>query len=97
MVLVFIPAQEFLMGSDDSDPEAESDEKPQHVVYLDDYWIDQTEVTNLMYKQCVGEGACTPPMHSPRFGKPDYASHPVVGVTWFQAQEYLDGFRCAYS
>ncbi|MBM4422375.1 MAG: formylglycine-generating enzyme family protein [Chloroflexi bacterium] len=88
MILVYIPAQEFLMGSDDSDPEAESDENPQHIVHLNDYWIDQTEVTNRMYEQCVGQGACTPPMHSPRYNAPAYIDHPIVGVTWFQAQEY---------
>ena len=36
----------------------------------------------------VSDAECTPPMHSPRYGAAGYASHPVMGVTWFQAQEY---------
>jgi len=44
MVLVYIPAGEFTMGSD-SDASA----KPAHTVYLDAYWIDRTEVTNTMF------------------------------------------------
>lgn len=45
MVMVYVPAGDFLMGSDNGD----ADEKPQHTVSLDAYWIDQTEVTNAMY------------------------------------------------
>jgi eukaryotic-like serine/threonine-protein kinase len=45
MVQVLIPAGEFQMGSEDGS----SDESPLHTVYLDAFWIDQTEVTNAMY------------------------------------------------
>ncbi len=37
------------MGSSADDWLAHSDEFPQHEVYLDAYWIDQTEVTNAMF------------------------------------------------
>ena len=49
--MVLIPAGEFLMGS----PEGEwaFDEHPQHVVYLDDYYIDKYEVTNAELKEFV--------------------------------------------
>jgi len=57
MIMVFIPAGEFTMGSDTGD----EDEKPAHKVYLDAYWIDQTEVTNAMYAKCVGAGKCDLP------------------------------------
>ena len=36
--MVFIPAGEFQMGS--------NDEKPVHIVYLDAFYIDKYEVTN---------------------------------------------------
>lgn len=49
MLMNFIPSGEFLMGSTNSDPYADDDEKPQHTVFLDDYWIDRTEVTNSMF------------------------------------------------
>jgi formylglycine-generating enzyme required for sulfatase activity len=86
--MVFVPAGEFLMGSDETDPEAELDEKPSHIPYVNPYWIDQTEVTNGMYARCVEAGDCTAPMHSAPYQQADYANHPVAGVTWFQAGEY---------
>ncbi len=49
MVMVHVPAGEFLMGSSNSDRDASGDEKPQHKVYLDAFWIDKTEVTNVMF------------------------------------------------
>jgi formylglycine-generating enzyme required for sulfatase activity len=56
MVMVYVPAGDFLMGSEAE--EAFSDEKPEHMVYLRDYWIYQTEVTNQQYRQCIQAGAC---------------------------------------
>ena len=55
MTMVFIPAGDFLMGSTDSDKDASSDEKPQHMVYLDSFWIALTEVTNQMFEKFVQE------------------------------------------
>jgi formylglycine-generating enzyme required for sulfatase activity len=62
--MVCVPAGEFLMGSTDADPHAKAGEKPQHIVYLDAFWIDQTEVTDAQYRFCVDAGACQEP---PRF------------------------------
>jgi formylglycine-generating enzyme required for sulfatase activity len=56
MVMVYVPEGEFLMGSDDE--KAFSDEKPEHLVYLDAYWIYQTEVTNRQYIQCIQAEGC---------------------------------------
>ena len=87
MVQRFVPAGEFLMGSLPNDPNTEEDEKPQHAVYLEAFWIDQTEVTNRMYSMCIADGGCTKPVSTERdlFEKPD---HPVRGVTWIQAQKF---------
>lgn len=49
MVQLYIPAGRFLMGSAESDLLASGDEKPQHNVYLEPYWIDRVEVTNAHY------------------------------------------------
>ena len=49
MTLLYVPEGEFLMGSKEDDPDAEDDEHPQRSIYLDAFWIDQTEVTNEMF------------------------------------------------
>ncbi|NMC59515.1 MAG: SUMF1/EgtB/PvdO family nonheme iron enzyme, partial [Candidatus Methanofastidiosa archaeon] len=43
MNMISIPAGEFIMGTEGDKIEQ------QHLVYLDTYWIDHTEVTNGMY------------------------------------------------
>lgn len=57
MQMQYIPAGDFKMGLDDGN----NDERPMHTVYLDAYWIDQTEVTNAQYRKCVQAGVCTLP------------------------------------
>jgi formylglycine-generating enzyme required for sulfatase activity len=39
---VYVPAGSFLMGSADDDRRGSFDEKPQHEVILDSFWLDQT-------------------------------------------------------
>jgi formylglycine-generating enzyme required for sulfatase activity len=56
MVQVYIPAGEFTMGEDEFIYRAGA--RPAHLVSLDAYWIDQTEVTHGMYDLCVQAGAC---------------------------------------
>jgi len=83
-VLKFVPAGEFTMGS--GLPDA-----PQKTVYLGDYWIYKTEVTNSMYAFCVSIGACAPPaqeLGTPLYDNPIYANYPVVGVSWDMAANY---------
>lgn len=82
--LVYIPAGDFSMGDNGFDA-------PVHTVSLDAYWLQQTKVTNRMYDQCVKAGVCTTPaqeLGGPVYSNPTFASHPVVGVTWDQAQAY---------
>lgn len=47
----------------------------------------QTEVTNAHYQRCVEAGRCTAPNNS-LWNKVQYAKHPVVNVTWRQANTY---------
>jgi len=87
MVMVYVPAGEFLMGSSDADGQAQDNEKPQHTVYLDAYWIDRTEVTNAQYRKCVEAGACREPgcWDNENYNAPD---QPVVCVSWDDARAY---------
>jgi len=71
-------------------------EMPQHVVYLDGFWMDETEVTNTQYARCVQEGVCAPPHRSVSYSKPEYYGNPafddfpVVYVDWTQAKSYCE-------
>ena len=49
MVMVYVPAGEFTMGSDAGNV----DEQPVEQVYLEAFWIDQTEVTNGVFSKFV--------------------------------------------
>ena len=55
MVVLYVPAGEFTMGSTEDEALAKTHEFPQHQVYLDAFWIDQTEVTNAMFAQFLNE------------------------------------------
>ncbi len=82
--LVYVPPSEFIMGNGGFDA-------PVHNVALDGFWIYQTKVTNRMFAQCVAVGACSAPVEElggPVYSNPEYANHPVVGVTWDQSQSY---------
>jgi eukaryotic-like serine/threonine-protein kinase len=92
MTLVFIPAGEFLMGSEKG--YGDDDELPQHSIRMTGYWIDQTEVTNGMYSKCVDAGVCSRPAysysysHADYFGNSEFSDYPVIYVDWYQATKY---------
>jgi formylglycine-generating enzyme required for sulfatase activity len=85
-LMIEVPAGRFIMGSSDLDSAASTDEKPQRNVYVDTFWIDQTEVTNRQFQNCVEAGHCTPA----RMGNLNFRKGqlPVVGVNWQQAESY---------
>jgi formylglycine-generating enzyme required for sulfatase activity/uncharacterized caspase-like protein len=90
MTLLYVPAGEFTMGSENG----ESDEQPEDQVYLDAYWIDQIEVTNAMYEECVTDGGCTSPSSTSSwtrdnyYGNSEFKDYPVIYVDWDQANAY---------
>jgi formylglycine-generating enzyme required for sulfatase activity len=92
MTLLYVPAGEFIMGSDTGN----SDEGPVHTVYLDAFWIDQTEVTNAMYFRCGQAGKCVPPSSSSSYkresyyGNVIYDNYPVIYVSWDDANAYCE-------
>ncbi len=103
MVMVYVPGGTFQMGSTDAEVTAAldfcnqtrgncerswfEDEQPVHTVTLDGFWLDQTEVINEQYAQCVASGVCKASTYA------DNANYngnrqPVVGVDWHNATAY---------
>ena len=100
MQQVCVPAGGFYMGASVNDLTAAQDEKPQHRVYLDSFWIDRTEITNTMFSQCVASGAChkrsySPylwgvelPNGTPYYGEAKFQDYPVIMLDSDEAQAY---------
>ncbi len=84
VTMVYVPAGCLMMGRSGGPPE----ESPVRRVCLTEFWIGQTEVTNAQYARCVAAGACTPPADRTLYDRAAYADHPVVNVTWEQADAY---------
>jgi formylglycine-generating enzyme required for sulfatase activity len=85
LVMVNVPAGEFTMGSNDGD----SDEKPEHKVYLDGYWIGKYEVTFEQYdKYCEETGREKPDDSGWGRGK-----RPVIKVSWEDATAYCEWLK----
>jgi formylglycine-generating enzyme required for sulfatase activity len=88
--MLYVPRGVFRMGNDEGDP----DERPAFIVRVDAFFIDETEVTNGQYRQCVTEGECPPPFsegatfHPAYYGDARYDDYPVIYVTWYQAEAF---------
>lgn len=68
--------------------------RDEHTVELPPFYIDQYEVTNRLYADCVRDGACQPPLrvnsasHPRYYEAPDFANSPVIWVNWSMASAY---------
>ncbi len=88
--MALIPAGYFQMGSSTG----QANERPEHPVLLDAFYIDLYEVTNVQYRACVEAGACTPSARRNSFTRtgyrddPAFDAYPVIGVTWDQGIDY---------
>ncbi len=89
--MIFIPGGTFSIGDDTSE---QNDEKPARVVQVDSFYIDETEVTNAAYAQCVGAGVCPRPdragatYYNSYFGDPAFDDYPVINVSWYDADAF---------
>lgn len=96
-VMVFVPAGTFLQGSEiDVDPDTYTiNEGPIHEVYLDAFWIDETEVINEAFEQFVSEtGYITSAeqLGSSQLMNEDYNWDTVSGMDW----RHPDGTSFSY-
>ncbi|MCB0212714.1 MAG: SUMF1/EgtB/PvdO family nonheme iron enzyme [Anaerolineae bacterium] len=75
--MIQIPAGDFLYGTERAK------------IYLPEYWIDKTPVTNGEYAGFVSATQYDPPYHwQGTAPPPEIGDHPVVYVSWYDAQAY---------
>ena len=83
--MILIPAGEFIRGTNGRLP----DEGPEHKMFVDSFYIDKYEVTNLQYLSFARRNNRPLPEHflngQVPLGKSD---HPVVFVSWYDAKAY---------
>lgn len=98
--MVRIPEGQFRMGA--MHGFTNIDERPEHIVALSDYWIDQHEVTVAEYRSCVEAHVCNPQdvthesfmgrMQGPdslcNYLQEDRNDHPMNCVSWDDANTY---------
>lgn len=85
--MVTIPAGPFLMGTNST--RANSQDRPQHEVVLDEYRIDKYPVTNAEYARFIVATKRRPPLDWTDGVIPDDKTlHPVTMVSWYDAQAY---------
>jgi WD40 repeat protein len=86
MTMVYVASGEFEMGAFGT---GDTMRLPIHTVFLDGFWMDQTEVTNGQYAQCVAAGVCEPSLYA-GFEQYSGENQPIVAVTWHDAAAYCE-------
>jgi len=93
--MILIPEGEFIMGAiEEKDQSAREFEKPSHKVPLDVYYIDKYPVTNqkyMLFMEKTGYKPLTIQGTAAWWDKcfdQGKENHPVVGITWKDADEY---------
>lgn len=89
--MIYIPGGVYSIGDNTSE---RSDVKPEQLIRLDAFYIDETEVTNAAYAQCVDAGECPRPAragatyYQSYFRDPAFDDYPVINVSWFNADAF---------
>ena len=84
--MIRVPEGVFEMGTPQG---SQPNEEPEHEVRLNEFYIDRFEVTNVAYREFVDATGHRVPAHWRNRTFPDHlANHPVVNVSWEDAQAY---------
>lgn len=82
--MILIPAGPFTMGSNDGLP----NERPEHPVELDAYYIDQYEVTLALYRKFLDSGMHDSPPTWDDEAATTVGDRPAIGMKWTDAEVY---------
>jgi formylglycine-generating enzyme required for sulfatase activity len=91
---LLVPGGSFVLGAGAGDSAAEEDERPPHGITVRSFWIDETEVTNDLYRQCVTAGECRRPWSigcntaQISYDESQMGNYPVACVAWEDAAAY---------
>jgi formylglycine-generating enzyme len=81
--MIAVPGGRGEMGFKSGEP----DEFPPHSVTVSSFLLDRTEVTLADYARCIDARVCkSSPLTLPQVP----LTHPVVGVSWFEARRYCE-------
>jgi len=86
---ILIPAGSFKMGTNNKNSDIQN--KPEHTVHLNDYYIDKYLVTNSQYARYAAETGRRVPLNwsNGKFSE-QKVLHPVTMVSWFDAKGYCE-------
>ena len=91
LTMLLIPAGTFEMGSPDSDPEADSNERPRHPVTLSAFYLSEFEVTQGQYQRVMDNNPSSFSKagdDADRVSEEDTSCFPVETVSWDKATEF---------
>lgn len=84
LILCFVPAGPFWMGSSDDDPMATEIEKPLHELDMPyDYWIGLYPITESQFQTFIKQSG-----YHDKPGFNGATNHPVQGVSWYDAYAF---------
>ncbi|MFQ5872241.1 MAG: formylglycine-generating enzyme family protein [Dehalococcoidia bacterium] len=96
---VLVPAGEFVMGTDKTTEQPipasyglrkppYENEQPRRTVFLDAFYIDRFEVSNIEYKQFVDATQARQPDYWKDLDLKQWGRYPIMSVSWFEADSY---------
>ena len=91
-----VAAGDFIMGSLPTDPHAQTDEQPQHTVYLDAYEISRYEITNGQYLAFMDAGGYDDSTYWTPEGWIWRTTYAITEPYWWSEGEYNSGTAFPY-
>ncbi len=86
--MVPIPGGPFLRGAPDNDPEGRPEEKPIREISVSAFYLDKNPVTVGQFRRYLDATGLAPPPEFERYNPTSRSAHPVVHVTWDEANAY---------